>query len=156
MPIFLITGSVLFEIRGGPKAPLIRHPVEISVSCQPLRLTQKIEGLETRNVGKKVTLYFKETANVLISGGIISCNEFSRLIQTVALQLRSDMKNTRNSFRENFQSDCQVNAVPTRLLTFVSMLIDGCGSENQSYSQRALTMTQMIQTNYRDHTHNEK
>ena len=37
MPIFLIIGPVLFEIGGGPKGlPLTRHPVEMSVTRQPL------------------------------------------------------------------------------------------------------------------------
>ena len=42
----------------------------------------------------------------------------------------------------------QVNSMPIYLLTLVSILIDGLGVSNRQFSQPALTMAQLIQTNF--------
>ena len=42
----------------------------------------------------------------------------------------------------------QVNSMPIHLLTLVSILIDGLGVSNRQFSQPALTMAQLIQTNF--------
>ena len=42
----------------------------------------------------------------------------------------------------------QVNSIPIHLVTLVRMLIDGPGVSNQQFSQPALTIAQLIQTNF--------
>ena len=43
------------------------------------RLCQDIDGLESRNVGKKLTVFFKDTANVLIAENIMTMDEFGKI-----------------------------------------------------------------------------
>ena len=43
----------------------------------------------------------------------------------------------------------QVSSMPIHLLTLVNMLMHGPGVSNRQFSQPALTITQLIQTNFR-------
>ena len=58
----------------------------------------------------------------------------------------------KNSFVENFQEE---SSPPVHLLTLVSMLIDGPGVTNKTFSQTALTIAQLIQTNFRKNRDNK-
>ena len=112
------------------------------------RLCQEIDRLESRNVGKKLTVFFKDAANVVIAENIMTMDEFGKSIHTIAAELRNELSNTNNSFNGSFTSNCQDKSIPRKLVTLVSLIIDGRGVENTEYSQQALTIAQLIQTNF--------
>ena len=58
------------------------------------RVCQEIDGLETRNVGNKLTVFFKDTANVIISEKIMTMDES---MHAIAAELRTGLLNTNNS-----------------------------------------------------------
>ena len=60
------------------------------------------------------------------------------------------------NFGETFKNIDQINSIPIHLLTLVSMLTDGPGVSNRRFSQPALTIAQLIQTNFRKSRKNEK
>ena len=53
------------------------------------------------------------------------------------------------NFGETFKNIDQINSIPIHLLTLVSMLTDGQGVSNRRFSQPALTIAELIQTNFR-------
>ena len=63
---------------------------------------------------------------------------------------------TSNNFDETFKNIDQINSIPIHLLTLVSMLTDGPRVSNRRFSQPALTIAQLIQTNFRRNRKNEK
>ena len=60
------------------------------------------------------------------------------------------------NFGETFKNIDQINSIPIHLLTLVSMSIDGPDVSNRCFSQPALTIAQLIQTNFRKNRKNEK
>ena len=64
------------------------------------------------------------------------------------VEVRDEWSNTNNSFNGSFTSNCQDKSIPHKLVTLVNLIIDGCGVENTEYSQQALTIAQLIQTNF--------
>ena len=76
----------------------------------------------------------------------MTMDEFGKSMHTIAAELRNELPNTNNSFNGSFTSNCQDKSIPRKLVTLVSLIIDGCGVENTEYSQQALTIAQLIQT----------
>ena len=107
-------------------------------------LKENIPGLELCNVGKKLTLFFNSTADILISDSVKDSNDFYQSMLDTALPLRQMMTETSNNFDETFKNIDQIISIPIHLLTLVSMLIDGPGVSNRHFSQPALTITQLI------------
>ena len=101
---------------------------DITVKSHVTRFAEKlksnIHGLETRNIGKKLTVYFTTTADILILENIMTPSEIGQSMQDVVCMLRKEMSSIQNKFSGNFLSDCQLKAVPTYLITLISMLID--------------------------------
>ena len=105
---------------------------------------EKLKGTELWNVGKKFTLYFKSTADVLINESVNDLNNFYQTLLETALPLQQMMAKTLNNLNDDTINNIeQVNSISIHLLTFVSMLVDG-----QGISQPALTIAQLIQTNF--------
>ena len=75
-------------------------------------------------------------------------DELGKSIHAIAAELRTGLSNTNNSFNGSFTSNCQEKSIPHKLVTLVSLIIDVCGVENRAYSQQALTIAQLIQTNF--------
>ena len=44
-----------------------------------------------------------------------------------------------------------INSVPIQLLTVISMLADDFGTHNKGFSQKSLTLSQLIQGNFKKH-----
>ena len=122
--------------------------VKSHVSRFAEKLKSNIHGLETRNIGKKLAVYLTTTANILISAKIMTTSEIGQSMLDVVCMLRKEMNSIQKKFSGKFLSDCQLKAVPTKLITLISMLIDGCGIENKEFSQEATTISQLIQTNF--------
>ena len=78
----------------------------------------------------------------------MTSSEIGQSMLDVVCMLRKEMSSIQNKFSGNFLSDCQLKAVPTQLITLISMLIDGCGIENKEFSQESITISQLIQTNF--------
>ena len=113
-------------------------------------LKEKLLGIEFRNVGKKLMLYFKSTADVLINDSVNDSHDFYQTLLETALPLRQMMAKTSNNLDGDTMDNIdQVNSIPIHMLTLVSMLIDGPGLSNRQFSQPALTIAQIIQTNFR-------
>ena len=107
-------------------------------------LKQKLPGVELRNIGKKLTLFFKSTADALINDAIYDSNDYYQTLLDTVLPLQHD--NLDDNIITNIE---QVNSIPIHLFTLVSMLIDRPGVSNHQYSQPSLTTSQLIQTNFR-------
>ena len=105
---------------------------------------EKLKGTELWNVGKKFTLYFKSTADVLINESVNDLNNFYQTLLETALPLQQMMAKTLNNLNDDTINNIeQVNSISIHLLTLVSMLVDG-----QGILQPALTIAQLIQTNF--------
>ena len=78
----------------------------------------------------------------------MTMDEFGKSMHTIAAELRNEWSNTNNSFNGSFTPNVQDKSIPRKLVTLVSLIIDGCGVENTEYSQQALTIAQLIQTNF--------
>ena len=113
-------------------------------------LKEKLLGIELRNVGKKLMLYFKSTADALINESVNDSHDFYQTLLETALPLRQMMAKTSNNLDDDTMDNIdQVNSIPIHMLTLVSMLIDGPGLSNRQFSQPALIIAQIIQTNFR-------
>ena len=66
------------------------------------------------------------------------------------------MEDTNNDFDGSFENDCQRKSIPIQLFTVISMLIDGVGMHNEGFSQQSLTISQLIQSNFKKHTKKKK
>ena len=77
------------------------------------------------------------------------------MLHPIALELKTGLSNTNNSFNGSFTSNFQDKSIPHKLVALVSLIIDACGVENRAYSQQALTIAQLILTNFhkREKTH---
>ena len=105
---------------------------------------EKLKGTELWNVGKKFTLYFKSTADVLINESVNDLNNFYQTLLETALPLQQMMAKTLNNLNDDTINNIElVNSISIHLLTLVSMLVDG-----QGILQPALTIAQLIQTNF--------
>ena len=110
-------------------------------------LKEKLPEIELQNVGKKLTLYFKSTADSLISGSVNDSNNFYQTLLETALPLKYMMAKASNNLDDDTTINIeQVTSIPIHLLTLVSMLIDGPVASNRQFSQPALTVAQLIQT----------
>ena len=105
-------------------------------------LKQKLPGVELRNIGKKLTLFFK--ADALINDAIYDSNDYYQTLLDTVLPLQHD--NLDDNIITNIE---QVNSIPIHLFTLVSMLIDRPGVSNHQFSQPSVTTSQLIQTNFR-------
>ena len=113
-------------------------------------LKQKLPGVELRNIGKKLTLFFKSTADALLNDSINDSDDYYQTLLDTVLPLRQMMEKTSNNLDDNIITNIeQVNSIPIHLLTLVSMLIDGPGVSNHQFLQPSLTIAQLIQTNFR-------
>ena len=113
-------------------------------------LKQKLPGVELQNIRKKLTLFFKSTADDLINDSISDSNDCYQTLLDTVLPLRQMMEKTSNNLDDNIITNIeQVNSIPIHLLTLVSMLIDGPGVSNHQFLQPSLTIAQLIQTNFR-------
>ena len=91
----------------------------------------------------------------MISDSAKDSNDFYQSMLDSALPLRQMMTETSNNFDENFKNIDQTNSIPIHLLTLVSMSIDGPDVSNRRFSQPALTIAQLIQTNVRKNRKND-
>ena len=55
-------------------------------------LKQKLPGVELRNIGKKLTLFFKSTADALINDSINDSNDYYQTLLDTVLPLRQMME----------------------------------------------------------------
>ena len=89
-------------------------------------LKETLSGIELRNVGKKLMVYFKSTADALKNESVNDSNDFYQTLLETALPLRQMMAKTLNNLDDDTMNNIeQVNSMPIHLLTLVSMLIDG-------------------------------
>ena len=112
-------------------------------------LKQKLPGVELQNIRKKLTLFFKSTADDLINDSLSDSNDCYQTLLDTVLPLRQMMEKTSNYLDDNIITNIeQANSIPIHLLTLVSMLIDGPGVSSHQFSQPSLTIAQLIQKNF--------
>ena len=88
-----------------------------------------------QDVGKKLTLYFKSTADSLINESVNDSNDFYQTFVETALLLRQMMAKTSKNLDDDAMDNIeQVNSIPIDLLTLVSMLTDSPGVSNRQFS----------------------
>ena len=119
-------------------------------------LLEKNSELEKRNVGRKVVIYFKRTADVLFKEVISEPSSFLRSLRDVVIPLRNAMSAVENTFDGNFPQSCQRQAVPIELLTLISLIIDGLNIDNTQFSQASLTISQLILANFKQSSRSSK
>ena len=59
------------------------------------------------------------------------------------------MKPVQNNSIGNLSQTCQQDSLPIRLLTLISMLVDGADVNEKGFSQFTLTVAQLIMYNFR-------
>ena len=117
-------------------------------------LIARHDELEKRNIGKKIVVYFKGTADAFLSDALSAPSFFLRSMHELVMPLRKIFSSKSNDFDGSFEEDCQTRSVPIELLTLISMLIDGPFIHNRNFSQPALTISQLIMSNFRQKPHN--
>ena len=105
--------------------------------------------LEKRTVNNKVTVYFKSTVDKYIGESIDDASDFIKAVQRIVIPLRKVIDETENYFNGSFEEGCQRKSVPIQLLTVISMLVDGVGTQTKGFSQQSLTISQLIQSNFK-------
>ena len=99
-------------------------------------LLERSTELEKRTVVKMLfctVLFFNDA----ISEPSISL----RTVQKVIIPLRKVMASSLNKFDSTFMEDCQMMSVLIKLLTLVSLLINGPNIDNSNFSQPSLTVS---------------
>ena len=85
-------------------------------------LKKKLPGVELQNIRKKLTLFFKSTADDLINDSLSDSNDCYQTLLDTVLPLRQMMEKTSNYLDDNIITNIkQVNSIPIHLLTLVSM-----------------------------------
>ena len=128
------------------------HDIIVSshVSCFSELLIARHQELEKQNIGKKIVVYFKGTADAFLSDALSAPSSFLRSMHELVMPLRKILSSKLNKFIGSFEEDCQAKSVPIELLTLISMLIDGPFIHNRNFSQPALTISQLFLTNFRN------
>ena len=92
-------------------------------------LKENLPGIVLRNVGKKLTLYFKSTTGALINELVNDSYDFYQTLIETALPLRQMMAKTLNNLDDDTMNNIeQVNSIPTYLITLVCTLSDKLGA----------------------------
>ena len=112
-------------------------------------LITRYEALEKRKVKKQVIIYFKIAAENLFNDALSAPFSFFRSMYRVIIPLRKMLSSKINNFDGSFDEGCQTMSVPEELLTLISILIDGPSVHNTYYSQPALTVSQLILSNFK-------
>ena len=127
---------------------------DIIVSSHVSRFSELLiarhQELEKQNIGKKIVVYFKGTADAFLSDFLSAPSSFLHSMHELVMSLRKILSSKLNKFNGCFEEDCQAKSVPIELLTLTSMLIDGPFIHNRNFSQPALTISQLILTNFRN------
>ena len=97
----------------------------------------------------RVTVYFESKVERYIGESIHDAPDFFRAAQKIVIPLRKLMKEQEIFFDGSFKVDCQQKSVRILLLTVISTLVDGASIRNKSFSQQSLTVTQLIQSNFK-------
>ena len=115
------------------------------------KLKKDLPGLETRTLdNKRLTMYFKSTGDALIPQRIMTPTEISRSMVDVVSILRKEMGAMNNRFTGKLSPDNQLKSVPAKLVTLISMLIEGCSIVNDTFSQEVISVSQIIQSNFHE------
>ena len=69
-----------------------RYNIDSHVSRIGDMLKQKLPGVELQNIRKKLTLFFKSTANALINNSINDSNDYYQTLLDTVLPLRQLME----------------------------------------------------------------
>ena len=111
-------------------------------------LLDSIPEVEKRVVNKKNVIFFSKDVDDFLFDEYMEPNDFIKTMNRIALPIRKAMKNIKNEFSGDFNSNCQRESVPTELLTLISMLIEGT-NVSMTTSQSVLTCAQIIMYNFR-------
>ena len=118
------------------------------------KLVYSVKNLEATTTGRIPTVFFTETIDNIFQE---HCNTPDTFILTyITRAIRQDILQKEKKFDGSFDEDSQIKAVPMRLLTLVSMLIDGRQENTMAISQATLTCSQIIVFNCRKSTKESK
>ena len=112
------------------------------------RLISAIPALEKRIIKRKVVVIFSDFLNNILPE-LLSPNSFVKSVMKIVSPIRNDMKTVQNNFIGNSSQTCQQGSLPIRLLTLISMLVDGADVNEKGFSQFTLTVAQLIMYNFR-------
>ena len=107
-----------------------------------------IPALEKRIIKRKVVVIFSDSLNNILPE-VLAPNTFVKSVMKIVSPIRNDMKTVQNNFIGNFSQSCQQDSSPIRLLTLISMLVDGADVNEKGFSQFTLTVAQLIMYNFR-------
>ena len=113
------------------------------------KLLTQMKHLEKRAIGRKVSLFFKDTFDSILFDRVVEPDNFMKSMRDIVQPIRNVMSLTKNTFNGEFTSDSQINSVPIQLLSLISMLIDGTNISNKGFSQASLTASQIVVYNFR-------
>ena len=93
-------------------------------------LLDSITDLEKRTINNKLLIIFFDDLEDVLFDEFIDLEDFVKLVDKVVNPIRKAMENINNKFSGNLVQNCQQNSIPTELITFVSMLIEGNNISN--------------------------
>ena len=112
------------------------------------RLISVIPQLEKRIVKKKAVVVFSDSLNNILPEVLIP-NTFMKPVMKTVSPIRNDMRTVLNNFVGSFPQSCQQGSLPIRLLTLISVLVDGTDLNDKGFSQSALAVAQLIMYNFK-------
>ena len=118
------------------------------------KLVSNIPDLEIRTINNKLSVFFKDSLDVLSEA--LEPDSYLRSINKVVKPLRKIMSEWKNEFNGTFESDCQEKSVPVQLLTLISQLLDGNNLSDKRYSQGTLTCAQILMYNFKKVYHKQR
>ena len=115
------------------------------------KLLTHIPGLSAHTKGREVLLaYDDDIAHVLASVHKRDNDSDAMCIAHVAQIIRRDLFDENEAFSGTFTPDCQIESVPTSMLSLVCMILEGPNIKDQTShptSQAALTIAQLLKFN---------
>ena len=112
------------------------------------RLISVIPQLEKRIVKKKAVVVFSDSLNNILPEVLIP-NTFMKSVMKTVSPIQNDMRTVQNNFVGSFPQSCQQGSLPIRLLTLISVLVDGTDVNDKGFSQSALAVAQLIMYNFK-------
>ena len=116
------------------------------------QLLSHIPELEAYKQGRDIFLGFKEDVGLVLNRVLKEdCDDEAIHLAKAASIIRRDMLQLKSAFNGYFESNCQIESVPTALLSLVNMILYGPSIQTQASSyakfQAGLSIAQLLQYN---------
>ena len=112
------------------------------------RVKAEVPNVEKRIIKNKSMICFSSDVDDILKEEI-SPSTFIKAMIKIINPIRDDMSLIKNSFAGSFPENCQQKSVPVRLLSFTSLLVDGCSPPIETVSQSVMSISRLVVREFR-------